>query len=99
MSDPTERALLVGILVDAIEAVLHDGEGKVAVRRAHDARLWMAARDPGWPFSFEGVCRVLRVDADALRVALSPTEERRGPDAPAGEAAPRPRPRLHPPIR
>ena len=65
-----ERGLLVGILVDAIEAVLRAGEGPHEARRARDARAWMEAEEPDWPFSLLTVCQTLEVDRVALRAAL-----------------------------
>ncbi len=70
-----ERALLVRLLVDAIEAVLRVEAGPLAARRAHDAREWIDADEPDWPLSFVVVCQALRVDATALRAALSPAFE------------------------
>jgi hypothetical protein len=67
----SDRALLVGILLDGVEAVLRAGEGTQAARRGRDAETWMAADDPDWPFSFVSVCRMLDVDGTALRAALS----------------------------
>jgi len=67
-----ERALLVKILVDAVEAVLRADDGPDAARRARDARTWMQADEPDWPFSFDNVCRVLLLDPAAVRDALLP---------------------------
>ena len=85
----TDRALLVGILLDGIEAMLRAEEGAQEARRGRDAERWMAARDPDWPFSFVSVCRLLAVDAEALRAALPPP-----PGAAVRGPFRRPRPQL-----
>src|SRR5438045_3659943 len=84
-----ERALLVKLVVDAVEAVLRADEGTDAARRARDARTWMEAVEPDWPFSFENVCRVLLLDPAAVRGALLPSVETSGePRAALRPAAP-----------
>ncbi len=67
-----EEALIAAILEDAIDCVRkHRGarthRGQRLFREAAD---WFFLEQPDWPFSFEGICACLGLDADGVRRAL-----------------------------
>ena len=73
-----EHRLLRAVLRDALECLQrHRGAASSDGRRLFDeARRWFLADEIGWPYSFEGICEALDLDASAvrrrLRVALAP---------------------------
>ena len=60
------RALMLAILWQAVDDLRQRGRE----RHADAARAWVAASDPGWPFSFDSICDALRLGADRLRARL-----------------------------
>ena len=72
-----EVALVMAILEDAVHCYQKyrfatDGAG---IEQFEDARDWFAESDRKWPFSFENICGVLKLDADYVRDGLRAWEE------------------------
>ena len=65
-----ERRLMAAVLEQALSIVRGEQSGFAAVlhpRVKAEAVGWFASRDVSWPMSFESVCAVLGIDADAVR--------------------------------
>ncbi len=72
-----EQRLMIAVLQDALECVekhrfATDTHGR---RLFHDAERWFLAHETGWPYSFECICAVLDLDANAVRHRLGVTQE------------------------
>lgn len=92
-----ERALLAGVLLDAVECFQNHYAASAGPRRQlfEEAEEWLFGADGGAPFSFEDVCELLSLDAECLRHGLRKWQERqtaralahhrRQIDAPHGE--------------
>ena len=67
-----EHGLMIAVLQDAIECVVKHRHAKDhRSRRLFDeATQWLLAEDADWPYSFECICGVLDLDANAVRRAL-----------------------------
>ena len=79
-----ERALMRAVLEDAIRCLTGEaGPVHQRTRLAAEARSWIEASDPRWPYSFENLCDGLGLDAANLRRRLL-----RDAPAPALPAAP-----------
>lgn len=67
-----ERGLMVAVLADAVRCI--EKYRSLADPRAErdfvEAQDWLLADDPSWPYSFERICAVLTLDADAVRERL-----------------------------
>jgi hypothetical protein len=69
-----EVALAKGVLLQAKQdlrrfAPAEDGVGR---EMYDDARSWVTADDFAWPYSFQNVCRALRLSPEILRAELLP---------------------------
>ena len=67
-----EHGLMIAVLQDAIDCVAKhryakDHQGR---RLFDEATQWLLAEDADWPCSFECICAVLELDANAVRRAL-----------------------------
>lgn len=67
-----EYNLLVAMLQDAVECFQKyrfaaDENGRELYTEAHD---WIASEDRKWPFSFENVCAILKLEASYVRRGL-----------------------------
>jgi hypothetical protein len=67
-----EHRLMMAVLEAAVRCVRKypfptDARGR---RLFHEARQWLLAAEPNWPYSFERICAVLDLDADAVRQQL-----------------------------
>lgn len=67
-----EYALVLAILQDAVECFQKyrfatDENGRALFT---DARDWIISDDRKWPFSFENICGILKLDVDYLRNGL-----------------------------
>jgi len=67
-----ERRLRAAVLADAVWCVEKyrsptDARGR---RLFRNAKQWLLAVEPDWPYSFESICAVLDLDADAVRHRL-----------------------------
>jgi hypothetical protein len=73
-----EQRLMMAVLDDAVRCVEKyrfpvDARGR---RLFHEALRWLLAAEPHWPFSFERICAVLDLDANAVRQRLRLAPER-----------------------
>lgn len=67
-----EHRLMMAVLNDAVRCVekyrsLADARGR---RLFHEAQQWLLAAESHWPYSFEHICAVLDLDANAVRHRL-----------------------------
>ena len=67
-----EHGLMIAVLQDAIDCVAKHRYAKdYRGRRLFDeATEWLLAEETDWPYSFESICAVLDLDANAVRRAL-----------------------------
>ena len=67
-----EHGLMIAVLQDAIDCVAKHRDAKdYRGRRLFDeATQWLLAEETDWPYSFECICAVLDLDANAVRRAL-----------------------------
>jgi len=66
-----ERALMRAVLEDAIRCLAGEiGPVRERPQLAAEARVWIEATDPRWPFSFENVCDSLGFEPERLRTRL-----------------------------
>jgi hypothetical protein len=67
-----EQRLMLAVLEDAVYTILkYAGKpGRNPRRLVREAEAWIARSEPSWPFSYENICAVLGIDADALRARL-----------------------------
>ena len=73
-----EQRLMIAVLQDAIDCVekyrfTRDHRGR---RLFDEAMQWLLAEEADWPYSFECICGVLELDADAVRYSLKLAPER-----------------------
>jgi hypothetical protein len=73
-----EHRLMMAVLDDALRCVEKyrcptDDRGR---RLFHAAKQWLFAAEPHWPYSFERICAVLDLDANAVRHRLRLAPER-----------------------
>ena len=79
-----EQRLMMAVLQDALDCVekyrfADDPRGR---RLFDEAKQWLLAAEPDWPYSFECICAVLDLDVDAVRQRLRVAPERQaGPRA------------------
>jgi hypothetical protein len=80
-SEPTqaERRLMLAVLSDAIVLLqTRTSRGPAGARHGYDeARRWIVADDPVWPFSFVNICDALGIAWEPLRRALVGRDARR----------------------
>ena len=67
-----EHRLRMAVLDDAIQCVhkyrfATNAQGQ---RRFHEVMRWLLSDETDWPYSFEGICEVLDLDANAVRRRL-----------------------------
>ena len=67
-----EYYLVIAMLQDAIECFqkYHFATDELGRGLFEDAREWITSNDLKWPFSFENVCAILKLDASFLRRGL-----------------------------
>ncbi|GBD25886.1 hypothetical protein HRbin30_01213 [bacterium HR30] len=67
-----EQRLMLAILEDAVYTVLKYAgtRNRRTQRLVRDAERWMALSDRSWLFSFENICAVLGLEAEAVRARL-----------------------------
>ncbi|MBI3785218.1 MAG: hypothetical protein HY270_17640 [Deltaproteobacteria bacterium] len=73
-----ERRLMLAILEDAVLTILKYAgkQSKRARRLVRDVERWVALKDRSWIFSFESICSVLDIDANAMRNSLRSSQLR-----------------------
>jgi hypothetical protein len=67
-----EYYLVIAMLQDAIECFqkYHFATDENGRELFEDAREWITSEDQKWPFSFENICAILKLDAGYLRNGL-----------------------------
>lgn len=67
-----EHRLMMAVLEDAVRCVEKYRVATYARDRRlfHEAKQWLLAAELRWPYSFECICAVLDLDADAVRNRL-----------------------------
>jgi len=67
-----EHGLMIAVLQDAIDCVAkhRDAKDHRGRRLFDEATRWLLAEETDWPYSFECICAVLDLDANAVRRAL-----------------------------
>jgi hypothetical protein len=67
-----EHGLMIAVLRDAIDCVAKNrhAEDHTGRRLFDEATQWLLAEEADWPYSFECICGVLDLDANAVRRAL-----------------------------
>jgi len=72
-----EQRLMIAVLQDALDCLeKHRFATDCRDRRLFDeAKDWFLAHESGWPYSFESICGVLDLDADAVRRSLRVTPQ------------------------
>jgi hypothetical protein len=75
-----EQRLMIAVLQDAIDCVEkyrftrdYRGRGR---RLFDEAMRWLLAEETDWPYSFECICGVLDLDANAVRYSLKLAPDR-----------------------
>jgi hypothetical protein len=84
--DGGSRGLMLAVLEEAIQCLAGDARTTAVRRREREAaraRQWILTRDPSSLFSFESICAVLDLEADALRETLLRKAEEGDMKAPA----------------
>lgn len=74
-----EQRLMIAVLHDALDCLekyrcATDTRGR---RLFEDAKQWFLAAETDWPYSFECICGVLDLDANAVRQRLHVAPEQR----------------------
>ena len=72
-----ELRLMIAVVQDAIHCIekyrfATDRRGR---RLFGEVTQWFSARESSWPYSFESICEVLRLDASAVRHRLGVAQE------------------------
>lgn len=67
-----ERGLMMAVLADAVRCIekYRSSQSTRAEQEYGEAESWLLADEPNWPYSFEHICAVLKLDADAVRQRL-----------------------------
>ncbi len=67
-----ERGLMRAVLGDALRCIekYRFQKDERAVQEFDEAQNWLYADEPDWPYSFEHICDVLALDANAVRERL-----------------------------
>ena len=86
-----ELRLALAVLEDAFHCLgcIEGSRGSINGRHRREAREWIESRDREGLFTFESVCAVLGLEADAIRRLLGRVVERRIPDEPFFPELPR----------
>ncbi len=73
-----EYELVIAVLQDAIECFQKHRFARDQRQRQlfEDARAWIVSEDLAWPFSFENICMILKIDPGYVRRGLMAWEER-----------------------
>ncbi len=66
---------MVAVLQDALDCLVKYRQATdiLGQRLFEEAVLWFRTSESTWPYSFEGICSVLDLDADAVRERLLTT--------------------------
>jgi hypothetical protein len=79
-----EQRLMIAVLHDALDCLekYRLATSRYGRRLFHEAKQWFLADEADWPYSFECICGVLDLDANAVRQRL-----RVAPEQPTGPRA------------
>jgi hypothetical protein len=68
---------MIAVLHDALDCVekYRFATSSHGRRLFHEAKQWFLADEADWPYSFECICGVLGLDADAVRHRLGVAQE------------------------
>lgn len=74
-----ERRLMIAVVQDAINCIAKyrfatDRRGR---RLFNEGTQWLGSQETGWPYSFESICDVFGLDANAVRHRLGVAQEQR----------------------
>ncbi|MBP1687555.1 MAG: hypothetical protein H6Q33_3698 [Deltaproteobacteria bacterium] len=74
-----EHRLMIAVLDDALDCVekYRCATSARGQRLFHEAKRWLFADEADWPYSFECICGVLDLDANAVRQRLRVALEHR----------------------
>jgi hypothetical protein len=91
-----EMTLMAAVLHDAIRCFCEcEGSRGVRSRKLFDETAeWFALPDDSWPFAFENICAVLRLEPEWIRGLLRRWQNRRGARKDPATAIPRVRLRV-----
>ncbi len=73
LAQTPEMRLVAALLKDGIDSYIKSLSAKPRRGRkslANEAEEWIFSKDEEWPFSFENVCAILRVEPDYIRRVL-----------------------------
>ncbi len=73
LAQTPEVRLVAALLKDGIDSYIKQLSAKPRRGRktlANEAEEWIWSKDEDWPFSFENVCRILKVEPDYIRRIL-----------------------------
>ena len=72
-----EQRLMIDVLHDALDFLqkYRFATSSHGRRLFHEAKQWFLADEADWPYSFECICGVLGLDADAVRHRLGVAQE------------------------
>jgi hypothetical protein len=72
-----EQRLMIAVLRDAINCLekYRFATNYRGRRLFGEVTQWLGARDGAWPYSFESICEVLGLDANAVRQRLGVAQE------------------------
>ena len=72
-----EQRLMIAVLHDALDFLqkYRFATSSHGRRLFHEAKQWFLADEADWPYSFECICGVLGLDADAVRHRLGVAQE------------------------
>ena len=67
-----EQRLMIAVLHDALDCIekYRFVKSRRGSRYFREAQRWFLAHEPDWPYSFESICGILDLDADAVRQRL-----------------------------
>jgi hypothetical protein len=74
-----EQRLMIAVFRDALDCLekYRLATSRTGRRLFHDAKQWFLADEADWPYSFECICGVLDLDANAVRQRLRVAPEQR----------------------
>ena len=72
-----EQRLMIAVVQDAINCIekYRFATGHRGRRLFDEVTKWLGAKETDWPYSFESICQVLGLDADAVRHRLGVAQE------------------------
>ena len=92
-----EQRLMIAVVQDAINCIerYRFATDRRSRRLFAEVTQWFGATETGWPYSFESICGVLGLDADAVRHRLGVAQEQQPVLVPPRMCAARRESRIH----